>query len=813
MELDQGLKLALDGRGVLFLGAGFSRGATNLASREFSSGADLAARLSADAKLPEPLALDDAAEVYAQEFGVAKLVDELKSSFSGKAVADFHKRIAAVPWRRVYTTNYDDVFELACREIGKRVDAVIPDDDISKISKKNLICVHLNGLIARTNELSIWSDLKLTQSSYDSGSAIDSEWGSLFRSDLQAAQAVFFVGYSLSDLDIRRLLFEEQLIDKSFFALGKGPDLATATRVSKYGLLIAANTQEFAGQLVEFGKKYVPEKDPTPISFCLSLYEATPAAAALEDRNIFELLLFGRLRPEFVTAGFLRQIKYCGPRKANELALTRLEAGTRMIVLHSSLGNGKTIALEELKFLAHSRGYKVFTLVNRGDSLEEEVQNALVQPGKKAVFVDNYVEWLDVFPLFGAHRSEDFSLIVSARSSSNDVLIDRLSRDFGTGDIFEIPVDELTSEDIRWVVSFFDEFGIWGDKASLSALRKERYLAQTCGGEWSGILLKILESPHIVEKLQGLFSDLKKSSPYSEPIIGLLILTVLAYRPETPVLVDLCGDKILEGGFRKDPVAKELVDFGRTTVGMRSSVTAEVLLRQVVDPNLVVKALIGLITRADKLSHASTFNYELFKNLVRFSNLHFMFAEKERGRAGMRVYESVKNLPACKRSPLFWLQYGIAALVSQDFDRAKSYFDNAYAFAGEMYEYDSFQIDNHYARFLIERAVARHDSKSAMSAFREARGLLFPQLAQERRHYPFRAASRWGNFYLAFQDELTGVQKAEIRNAAAYVVKRIEDLPQDRASHRDVIECWEAMQLILTDLHPPEPAGTAAAGK
>jgi hypothetical protein len=737
MEFEQGLKLALDGRAVLFLGAGFSRGATNLGGRDFSLGADLASRLSAAADVPKEFALDDAAEAYAGKFGAAKLVDELKVSFSAKAVADFHKRIAEVPWRRVYTTNYDDVFELACRDIGKRVDAVIPADDISQISKKNLICVHLNGLIARTNENSIWGDLKLTQPSYDSGSALDNEWGSFFRSDLQAAQAVFFVGYSLWDIDVRRLLFEEQLIDKSFFALGKGPDLATAQRVSKYGLLVAADTQEFAGQLIEFGKKYVPEKDPTPISFCLSRYEAGPAATALEDRNIFELLLFGNLRPEFVAAGFLGQIRYCGPRKTNGLAVSRLEAGTRMIVLHSSLGNGKTIALEELKFLAHSRGCKVLTLVNRGDSLEEELQNALVQSGKKAFFIDNYVEWLEVFPLFGAHRSEDFTLIVSARSSSNDVLIDRLSRDLGTGDIYEIPVDRLDAEDIRWIVKFFDEFGIWGDKASFSALRKEKFLARACDGEWSGILLKLLESPHIVEKLQGLFSELKKNGPYSEPIIRLLILTVLAYRLETPVLVDLCGDKILEGGFRKDPVAKELIDFGRTTVGMRSSVTAEVLLRQVVDPNIVVKALIGLITRADKLSHTSTFNYELFKNLVRFSNLHFMFAEKERGRAGMRVYEAVKNLPACRRSPLFWLQYGIAALVSGDYDRAKSYFDNAYSFAGEMYEYDSFQIDNHYARFLIERAVARHDSKSAMSAFREARGASLPSTCARKAPLPF----------------------------------------------------------------------------
>ena len=506
-----------------------------------------------------------------------------------------------------------------------------------------------------------------------------------------------------------------------------------------------------------------------------------------------------------MAASFLGQVRYCGPRKANELALNKIEAGTRVVVLHSSLGNGKTVALEGLKYLAHSKRYKVFSFVNRGESLAEELQNALLASGKKVFFIDNYVEWLDVIPLLGAHRSEEFALVVSARSAQNDVLVDRLARDLGIEDMFEIPFDELVPEDLEWIVEFFNEFGMWGDRASFSRGRKLRYLSEACGKEWSAILLKLLESPQIVVKLQSLFSALQKNGAYGETVVRLLILTVLAYRPDTAILVDLCGDKILESGFRKDPVAKELIDFGRTSVGMRSSVTAGVLLRQVVDPNVAVRALIGLIGRADKISHASTFNYELFKNLVRFSNLHFVFAERERGRAGMRVYEAVKHLPSCSRSPLFWLQYGIAALVSRDFDRAKSYFDNAYAFAGEMYAYDSFQIDNHYARFLIERVVSRHDAGSAMAAFREARGLLFPQLVTERRHYPYRAASLWGTFYATFRDVLSEAERTEIRNAAAYVCKRIEGLPIERSGHRDVAECWDAMHLILADAPPSAP--------
>jgi hypothetical protein len=813
MELEEGLKLAHDGRALLFVGAGFPRGATNLAGDDFAVGRDLARDLSTEAALPAGLALDDVAELYVNKFGESKLIDELKQLFSAKDVTKAHQDIAALPWRRVYTTNYDDVFELACTKIGKRVDSVVPSDDISQISKKNLLCVHLNGFIRRTDQGSIWNDLKLTQASYDKGSALDNEWGSLFRADLQAAQAVFFVGYSLWDIDIRRLLLEEELRDKSFFVLGLTPDMATAHRAGKYGLLIAAGTTEFAHQLTEFSKTYIPESDTAPVSFCLRSYRADVSPVALEDRNIFELLLFGRLRPDLVAASYLGQIKYCGPRKENEFALSRIESGSRVIVLHSSLGNGKTVTLEGLKYLLFSKGYKVFELVNRGEWLAEELQNALLGSGKKVFFIDNYVEWLDVLATFGSHRSEEFVLVMSARSAAHDVLVDRVADDLGIPEIIEIPLDTLALSDLEWIVDFFNEFGIWGDEASLSRRRKIDFLAETCRGEWQGILLKILESPNIVGKLRNLFSALQKDSPYREPIIRLLILTVLAYRPATPTLVDLCGDQILESAFRRDSVSRELIEFGVTSVAMRSSVTAGVLLREILDPNLTIRALIGLINRADKLANASTYNLDLFKNLVRFSNLHFVFSDRERGRAGMRVYEAVKYLPHCSRSPLFWLQYAIAALVSQDFGRAKAYFENAYSFAGDMYAYDSYQIDNHYARFLLDRVVFQRDAAAAMETFREARILIYSRLQNERRHYPYRVAAQWRTFYGTFRDSLSAAEKSEIRNAAEYVCGRIEALPADRARHRSVIECWDAMQFILADIPPPEARPGSPAAK
>jgi hypothetical protein len=472
-------------------------------------------------------------------------------------------------------------------------------------------------------------------------------------------------------------------------------------------------------------------------------------------------------------------------------------------------GNGKTISIESMKCQAHMQGYKVLSLVRRGDLLAEELQNALVAPGKKIIFIDNYVEWLDTLPIFGAHSSEDYSVVLSARSGSNDVLVDRVAEQLATGDIVEIPLDKLGDQDLEWIVGFFNEFGVWGDRASLSPERKLAFLRDNCHGEWREILLFILESPQILERLHGLFSALAKGVVYRDPLIRMLILAVLAYTPDTSVLIDLCGDRILETGFRKESAVQELVEFGVSSVAVRSSVTASVLLRQVVDPNVTVSAVIALIIKADKVAHLSTYNYELFKNLVRYSNLQLVFSEKDKGRASMRVYEAVKQLYNCQRSPLFWLQYAIAALVARDFDRAKAYFENAYSFAEEKFDYDSFQIDNHYARFLLERVIHVHDVSSAMAAFRESRALLFPQLVNERRHYPYRVASQWGAFYSTFRNDFSDADKKEIRTAAIYVCERIEALPPDRANNRNVVECWKSMQMILGDTAPQTPTDSA----
>jgi hypothetical protein len=206
---------------------------------------------------------------------------------------------------------------------------------------------------------------------------------------------------------------------------------------------------------------------------------------------------------------------------------------------------------------------------------------------------------------------------------------------------------------------------------------------------------------------------------------------------------------------------------------------------------------VSLARTADKLAAVSTQSFDLLKSFSRFSNLQSFLAEKGKRGAILRYYESCKGLTHCKGNPLFWLQYAIACTVLEEFVRAEKYFEAAYSFADKRETYDSYQIDNHYARFLIMRAIDSQDLAQSMPAFREARKIIFAQIQNERLHYPYRVATTFSQFYDVFRPQMNDQQKDEIKRAAKHIANRIETLPETRQQHRTVEQCWRAMQEIL----------------
>ena len=222
MTLNEAINIILDGEAVLFVGSGFSIGASKEDNTEFKTAIPLAHELLRQCGYDESEYIDDlgqASEIYQDEKSEHELVEYLVKAYTAMDVTDAQTTIACLPWIRVYTTNYDNVVELACQKNKKHIlSPVLSDNPKNYISTKCSLCVHLNGKVDKLTIDKLNGEFKLTNRSYLTADFIQSNWLSIFRTDLKSAKAIFFIGYSMKyDLDLQRTVYGANVHDKTFF--------------------------------------------------------------------------------------------------------------------------------------------------------------------------------------------------------------------------------------------------------------------------------------------------------------------------------------------------------------------------------------------------------------------------------------------------------------------------------------------------------------------------------------------------------------------------------------------------------------------
>ena len=171
MILDEAIAYAIEGNALLFLGAGFSAGAKNIAGREFPLGSSLCDRLIDDGKIDvtgesqsDRSDLGYIAERYLESNTKQDLLRFLKNEFTCKEYSATHKTISQVTWKRIYTTNYDNIIESVSLALGMSRESVDPDKRPSDVLQYNNSIVHMNGYIGNVTEEKLYSTFKLLTS-------------------------------------------------------------------------------------------------------------------------------------------------------------------------------------------------------------------------------------------------------------------------------------------------------------------------------------------------------------------------------------------------------------------------------------------------------------------------------------------------------------------------------------------------------------------------------------------------------------------------------------------------------------------------
>lgn len=801
MDIKEAIEYALDGRAVLFTGAGFSYGAENINSLQIPAGKALAQKLLTDIGYKNPQGgLDKVTAAYLRRKPDQELVDLLTNAFSVGKVTPSHVTLASLPWRRVYTTNYDMVLEEASRQakvVRSSVDGI--DSPRDHLAKPNLV-VHLNGAITRLTTDRLHSSFKLISESYSTEAFQNSEWAFHFRADIRNAAVVIFVGYSMYDLDIRRILYGEDISDKTLFVTAPLNDEneLEAEDLADLGYLAPIGIDAFAKTVDEIKSSYIPRKP----SLLLDAWEKISSVPAISspprDADVLDFLSMGDARPALL-------LEACSPNAPNyvipievsdeiESALLKLD---RDVLVIGGVGTGKTFVCECVAQRMAVRGWHVYRIAIPNNDEISEIQQACEIPGPKLLVVENYPRHMELLRWIAETNPTDTIVLATARSHVHELFAADFFR-LMTDNCLLFDISQLSDNQIVSAASLLDRYGIWGDKASWPMQRKIQFLTKDCKAELPFILLDILKSQHVAGRFRTLVEESNNRRDVEEVLICTFTLEVMQFSPRVTHVQELLADRIQWAKVRSQNQLKPIVDFKAHHIHVKSVVLASYMLQHVFSAKAIVLTLIGMAKEAE--ARISNVAYrQIFTSMMRYSQVSLALPESNRLDSAIAFYEGIKNLPSARIDPQFWLQYAISCMAFGKIKRAERYFADAYEYAKKRQSYNTYQIDNHYARLLLEKALLTPTVNDAIEMVDKARKLLFPQLATEVRYHPYRVAIGFSKCYERLRSELSPEQTKYFKKILEEIKRRAE-IVSKTLKNRYVEECLEKTGEALSSM-------------
>ena len=680
------------GKAILFVGSGFSRGSININNNELPTASYLAKEIGKIGNFETDGDLKYAAEKFLRDKSPDSLIDFIKEKFTVTKTLIHQKHIIQYPWKRVYTTNYDLCVEEAGKQCGKRFDSVEIDELPQNYLTKKNTCIHLNGSISSLNKETINSTFKLSTSSYLSAESFsESYWHLPFKRDLETCSAIVFVGYSLYDIDIQKILYQnKELAKKTYFIIS--PDASDRERfnLSPFGDCFSIGAENF-GQFLEENFSQIEDIDSSLETTSIVRYKNEEHFPAVRDSDVDRFLMFGDLKDSILESALFTEqgAPLLIKRKDINIALDAIQAGKNVAIL-ADFGNGKTVFLRTLKSLLSQQGFDVYTVENLDEYNIEDLEAISKKNKKSILFVDSYDQHLDFLSHYADLAPSNINLVIAARSTNHNRVSNKISINFD-----EIFIDELDSSEIEKFVEIIDDVGIWDSKhTTLNKDAKISLINTKHDAQIQQTLLSILQAPQMVERVNLLLSALFTKKTIKKTIFSINILSALDF-PLTPSLISEIAecDDIYSSSLRENNNFKNLFSISKGNVIGKSSLTSIALIRNNFAPIYVVDELLAAITKLNSNRHDNQQN-ELLMALLRFSSVERLFPEKQRINNLARYYEEIKRrVTWLKSDPHYWLQYAMALLAYDDFTKTQRMLDHAYEWASKKPGYHTVHID------------------------------------------------------------------------------------------------------------------------
>lgn len=723
----------LNGKAILITGSGVNFGSKNIEGEQLPLGQSLAKTLYLLAGVDEPENendLQDAAENYISKYSEQQLISFLQRKFAIAEISAAAKEIYSLPWLREYTTNYDQMPILA----GK--DMVVPVTIDSKPIQGNngsRQCVYINGYLGNLNSDKINSSFKLTTSSYLSAEGVlNSRWGGILKEDLLRASAIVIIGLSLEyDLDLRRII-KESTKDKVYIVDREGINQNKKDKLSRYGTVYDIGIDNFAKEIVDYkDNKFVrAHKNDRLVNFSI-IKDFKGKIQKVNSSIMRDFLMWGKFTDDIFEKNLDGTDNIIYRTDINKVIDYVNDGGKRVIFLHSNLGNGKTVFLEQLKRKLYNQGIGCFEYIYKSrEAVIDDIETIINYPGKKVIIVENYFNHLSLLKKMANYKLDNIVFILSARTVIYETklfeAIEALDISEGQSEILDI--NKLNPEELVACYEMFEKNAFWGKyTGNNNEKAKKKALRDSSKGDCQlrSILLEIMHSNEIQDRLKDLTDTIKKQSGmYYKCIIMMLVSTVMSLELTVEDIQDILGIScIADPLFKENSAVKEIVSInlaGAMNYNICSSIVANEILGLIDSNEEIIDVLIEISRFADKYYMVSEKYEGILKNTVSFSHVK-TFLSNKRNNIGFIIdyYEALKTIGFHKNNSFFWLQYSIACMSFGDFDMAQRYVDVAYKLFWKSGDNVPFQCDNQQARIKL-LMIIKGVSKDPLKDFNDA---------------------------------------------------------------------------------------------
>lgn len=413
------------------------------------------------------------------------------------------------------------------------------------------------------------------------------------------------------------------------------------------------------------------------------------------------------------------------------------------------LANGKSI-LNECIAEKSKDTYDVFIFERELPSYAAEIQVLRTPSRPTLIIFDDYLRHLDAIEKLRVGTNPNQQLLVASRTISHLTSRARLLAIFGEDNVVEFRIDTLRAEELNVLDSVLASSGLLGSSARLPKDRRIRELYQSqASGELRGILLWLLAADNIQKRVKDAFQNLGDKHSATEIVITAMVLTHIGQLPHVDDLAEFVGaQSINQALFSESSAVSEFVHLDKRTLFPSSVLFATSVLRTLWSSGIVANVMEEILRRSWQLRWVNVRFNHIARDLMRYSLLRRIVPQNNVDEYVNAYYDQIRDLDACANNELFWLQSSICNIARKKFELAERHLAQSYALASRRSGFDTYQIDNVRASFLLAREIEERRPDRSLPSFVEANRILIRQLADSRHaYYPYRVAARYGEFW------------------------------------------------------------------